>query len=211
MYKTIFIDWNGALSSSKFWWHLENSTRENNEIFERIEKSLFGNLRDLLNPWMLGKMSSEDVIRKVSQDSKLGYNKLFNEFVKSCKSMKLAPGNPIPIISKLRKKGVKVVIATDNMDSFNRWTYPKLKLFNFFDGCLNSCDIKAMKGHQSKNGKSLFFDKYLRSSGLKPKESVLIDDSEDNAGVISGFGIDYLKIESGVGLSPALKNLLSKY
>ncbi len=212
IYKTIFIDWNGTLSSSKFWWHLEKSKNKEDRIFfEKVEKSLFGNLRELLKPWMLGELKSEDVISRVAKNSTLNYDKIFKEFVNSSQSMELISKDLLKIISKLRNKGAKVVIATDNMDSFTRWTYPGLKLFNHFDGFLNSHDLGAMKGHKDKNGKSLFFNEYLVSTGLKPKDSVLIDDSEDKDKIISSFGIDYLRIEPGISLASTLKGLLSNY
>ena len=162
MYKTIFIDWNGTISSSKFWWHLEQSKKsEDNKVFARIEKSLFGNLRETIKPWMLGELQSEDVIDKVAKDSKLEYDKVLKEFIKSCASMEIVSKDVLKLVSKIRKKGTKVVIATDNMDSFTRWTYPGLKLFNHFDGYLNSHYLHAMKGHKDDKGKSLFFRKYL--------------------------------------------------
>lgn len=212
MYNTIFIDWNGTISTSKFWGHLEKSdNKKDREFFNRVEKSLFKNLRDSIKPWMLGGLKSEDIIKRVANDSKLEYDKVFKEFIKSCQTMEFVSLEIPKLVSKFRKKGVKVVIATDNMDSFTRWTYPGLKLYNHFDGFLNSHDIGAMKGHKGKNGKSLFFHKYLILSGLKPQESILIDDSEDKEDTIQNFGIDYLKIEPPKGLVPALKDLLSRY
>src|SRR3990172_11168049 len=146
MYKTIFLDWDGTISSSKFWWHLEKSKkREERIVFQKIEESLFGKFIDLLRPWMIGKFKSEDVIKKISQDTKLNFKYVFDEFVQSCLTMEFTLKDLPALVSELRKKGSKVIIATDNMDSFSRWTYPGLRLSEYFDGFLNSYEIGAMK------------------------------------------------------------------
>lgn len=212
MYKTIFLDWNGTISSSKFWGHLEKSNKKEDKLkFKKIEDSLFGNHRDMLKPWMTGEIKSEDIISVIAKDTKINFKTLYNDFMYSCIKMEFCSNDLLKLVSNFRKNGVKVVIATDNMDSFSRWTYPSLGLYNYFDGFLNSHDIKAMKGHSDEKGRSLFFREYLESAGLKPGESALIDDSEDKDNIISSFGVNYIKIEPNVGLKPALLKLFTKY
>jgi len=208
-YKILFLDWNGTLSTSKFWGHLEKSTEDDKRLFEKIDKTLFGELRHLIKPWMRGEIKSEDVVKEVSDKSGIRYQRVLKQFIVGCKKMEYVDNKCVDLINKIRGNGVRVVIATDNMDSFVRWTVPSLGLNLVFDGILDSYTLKAMKNDFSEAGISLFFDSFIKSNGIGKGESVLIDDSEDKEGKIqSCCGIDYLKIEAGIGLMPALKRIL---
>ena len=206
-YKVIFLDWNGTLSSSKFWGHLENEGYPNNYLFPVIENSLFGNLRYLINPWMRGVKTSEEVINEIAADSKLDYDLIFREFVTSCQKMELVSNEVKKLIKFFRNNGTKMVIATDNMDSFSRWTVPSLKLKNLFDNILDSSTLKVLKNDFTSNGESLFFRKFMSQRKIKIGESMLIDDSDDKENRIQNYGINYLKIKSHIGLPGALDKL----
>ncbi|MAG59733.1 hypothetical protein CMO96_03010 [Candidatus Woesebacteria bacterium] len=86
MYKAVFLDWHNTLSTSKFLEHLEDGSVQDRELFQRIEKSLFGKFRHLLEPWMLGQLASENITKKISKDTGLDKNSIFKAFVKSCKT-----------------------------------------------------------------------------------------------------------------------------
>lgn len=208
-YKVVFLDWNGTISSSKFWGHLEDINHPNNRLFSKIESVLFGKLRHLLKPWMTGQTTSEKVIRQISDKTDLSYEMVMKEFIESCKQMKFGSGNLNKLIQQLRASGTKVVIATDNMDSFPRWTIPSLALTDMFDDILDSYTLKAMKGDFDENGKNLFFSDYLSKNNIQPGESTLIDDSEDKENRIANIGIEYRKIEPIVGLEPELVSILN--
>ncbi len=199
-YKVVFLDWYGTLSTSKFWGHLERS------IHDKIETSLFGNLK-IADSWMRGEFLTENVIEKLAEDTKLGYEMLLTEFVKSCESMKFISDDTDKLVLKLRKKGVKVFIATDNMDSFTRWTVPAMKLDKIFDGVLNSHNLKALK-KDFKAEKSLFFEKFLKDNKIKPGESIIIDDAEDRERKIERSGIVYKRIIHGEGITKELLELI---
>lgn len=206
-YKAIFIDWNGTLSDSKFWGHLEGETHPKHHIFEKIENSLFGTHKHLIKPWMRGKQTSEQIIYQIAKTTKLDRKELFNEFTDSCKNMKLVSDRIFEVTKRLQGNGVKVVIATDNMDSFTRWTIPSMKLETVFDDILNSYDLGALKGDFGDSGESLFFDQFLKKHGLLAKECVLIDDSEDKDGRIQGYGVDYKRINDSSKLVGVLEDL----
>ncbi|NWF65809.1 MAG: hypothetical protein HXY38_16175 [Chloroflexi bacterium] len=210
-YKVVFLDWNGTLSDSKFWGHLENPQHPNSHLFPKIEKTLFGELKHLLKPWMRGETTSEDVISQISEKAELNHNIILNEFVESCKNMKLATRRFTELIKQIQNSGTKVVVATDNMDSFPRWTVPALKLNEIFDDILESHSLKAMKGDFIEDGKSLFFHDFFSKHNIQPQESILIDDSEDRDNKISDFGIEYRKIEPVIGLEPELLRIVDIY
>lgn len=209
-YKVVFIDWNGTLSISKFWGHLEKSSEKDKKMFEKIDKTLFGELRHLIKPWMRGEVCSEKVVKEVSNNSGLDYKKVMDEFVKGCEQMEYVTENCIKKIEKIKNEGIKVVIATDNMDSFIRWTVPAMKLDSIFDDILDSFTLKALKNDFDEKGKSLFFEKYFIDNKLSKGDCVLIDDSEDKENKIQSFGVDYCRIDAGVGTEPALDRIIAE-
>lgn len=207
-YKVVFLDWNGTLSNSKFWGHLEETDPE---LFSSIETALFGQLRSLIKPWMKGDIESEYVIRKIANHGRLNYSQILNEFIHSCKNMEYVSKEVPSLIKRLQKKGAKVVVATDNMDSFNRWTLRYMDECNIFDDVLNSHYLRGMKKDTDRQGQSIFFSDFIKKHYLKPDDSLLIDDSPDDIETIEGFGIDYMHIEPVKGLVPALNRVLGSY
>lgn len=203
--KAVFIDWNGTLSSSKFFEDLENSQPE---VYSGIQETLFGGeLTHLLNPWMMGEIETEEVIHQLGNQLGINQEELLDHFIRSCRNM-IIVNSALDLIHQIRQKGVQVVIATDNMDSFNRWTIPSLKLTEHFDAILNSATLNTRKKDINDDGVSLFFEEYLMLNGFKPEETVLIDDSEDKGGTLSAYGINYRKINFGEGLEEELKDIL---
>lgn len=205
--KIVFIDWSGTLSKSKFWGHLEAS---NNDLFKKIEDSLFKNNIDLIKPWMKGEMTSEDVVKRISDETGLDYKVIFEEFANGCKLMEFVDPKVPELVKKIQKRGIKVYIASNNMDSFNRWTIPAMKLEMLFDGIINSFPIKALKHDFTESGISMFFDQTLTKEGVTAKETILIDDSEDKENKLSNYGINYHRITDQRTLVDELTSLLTQ-
>ncbi len=208
-YKTVFLDWNKTLSQSKFWGHLQDSDSENGSLFKQVEEVLFGQTREVVNPWMRGEYQSEDICQIIADKSKLDYETVFTEFVRSCELMTLSSPEIPRLIEQIKATGATVVIATDNMDSFSRWTWPKLQMDHqgLFDGLLCSYELRALKEDLSEEGVSLFFDQYHQDKNLTYGESVLIDDSPDRRGVFSQIGLDYLQVPTEEEFIASLKRL----
>lgn len=203
--KIVFIDWSGTLSKSKFWGHLEST---DNTFFKQLEDSLFKNNVELLKPWMIGKMTSEDILKKITKETNSEYETVFNEFVRGCKQMEFVDPKIPTLIRNLKKTGTKVYIASNNMDSFDRWTIPAMKLNKLFDGIINSFSMKALKHDFDINGSSLFFNEVFNKESVKPEETILIDDSEDKDNKLTKFGIIYKKISDKVTLVDELIKLI---
>ena len=184
--QAVFIDWHLTLSKSVFWEHM---TTANPERYESLRKSLFVSLRQHHAGWMRGAWTSEQIMALVAQNTKLSYDFVFAEFVRSCQIMQfIAPEVP-GLVAELRRRGVSVVIATDNMDSFSRFTVPAMGLSEMFDDVLNSFNLKALKEDIDTSGRSLFFHDYLRLQDLAPEQCVLIDDCESTLEVAQRIGI----------------------
>lgn len=157
---------------------------------------------------MKAEMTTEEVNAIISKDIGIHFNEIQKEFIKGCELMEFVSEKIPYLIRKLRKSGTKVYIATNNMDSFDRWTVPAMKLEDLFDGIINSFTTKALKQDFDDSGKSLFFNNILNMKKVKPYETVLIDDSEDKGGLLANYGINYIRIDNGNTLEMNLSNLL---
>lgn len=187
MYDTVFIDWDGTLSKSRFWQQWQNDTQYA-ALYQTITAELFSDNKDVSRSWMRGELSSEDICHQLASTSDVSNDVILGALRHSCESMIVADG-ALDKVEELRSLGVKVILATDNMDTFSRWTIPALSLGKKFDGILNSADMGFFKKEKDDTGGSLFFKDYLSTDGL----CALIDDSPDNA-VVEDFGIKWLAI-----------------
>lgn len=211
--KIVFIDWHNALSDYKFFWHLEKSKRKTEiDLFNRITNCLFieDTSTSRIPDWLRGKYTTEQILKDVSDNIGADFNVILDEFIKSCKTMKLVSPNILSIITKLKKQGIRFYLATDNMDSFERWVIPELILDKTFDGILNSYNLGALKMDMDKHGNSMFFTKILELENIEPFETILFDDSEDKDGRLTKYGINYVRIDKENNLESNLLKLLSK-
>ena len=205
--KIIFIDWAKTLSETRFWQHLQDGGKEDKELFNKIDKALFKSGKDL-KPWMRGEVDYKNILQIISKELDIDFKLIRKHFIKSCREMKFVNRKIPKLIKKLRSRNIKTYIATDNMDSFNYWTIPSLNLRELFDGILNSFDIKNLKRDFDKNGESLFFSGILKSEGVKPSETILIDDKEDKDSLFGKYGIDYRQVTSKRKLDKILEEIL---
>lgn len=158
---------------------------------------------------MRGKHKSEDVCKEIAALVGLPFELIYEEFVKSCELMEFCSSEIFNLLNLIKKTGLKVVIATDNMDSFLRWTYPALqeKYGVIFDGVLNSSELGAVKEDMDRNV-NLFFNKYIENKSLKYNDCVLIDDSPDKNGVFSKIGMDYIQVPTTEEFIFSLRKLI---
>ena len=198
MIKAIFIDWDKTLSVSRFWGHWAASAPQS---YELIQKNLFGSSNEVSKAWMRGQFRAEQVIEQLALATSLEKNILLKELEFSCKNMQFIDQSLRETITKIRSGGTKVVIATDNMDTFPRWTVPALQLATLFDHILDSHKLGVLKQDTDKDGKSKFFHSYLASQGIKSNEAVLFD---DNAPYVESFGIKYVQVTEDKTLAAVL-------
>ena len=157
---------------------------------------------------MRGEMNAEDCVHFLAKASGIEANELFVGLIESCKAMTfITPKLPV-LVSELKATGMQVVIATDNMDTFPRWTVPALGLRQLFDGILDSHTLRCLKRDKGGGGESIFFADYLAQHNLAPEECLLVDDSADTVAAVKSFGIDVMRVERGVGVEAALTTLL---
>lgn len=207
--KAVFIDWNGTLSPTNFWSHLEKSEKQSDrELFKLWADTMFVNHKDLIVPWMKGEYTSEDILTLVSKATNTDYETLLKEFIIGCERMEYSSPNIPALVKKLKDKSVIVSIATNNMDSFTRWTVPYMKLDTLFDEIINSFYLNAMKHDLDNDGKAIFFKNFFNKYQVDPNNCIFIDDGEDKMGVITNLGMDYRRVNSSNTLAQELENIL---
>jgi len=205
-YRTIFFDWNKTLSNSLFWEQLGNPEHERHSWNADISRYLFKENRHLIFEWMKGVIDARQIVGKIS--SRYGYSAdiLLEDLAESCRNMQFASDEVLPLIQKLRENGVRCVIATDNMDTFMKYTVPGMELEQYFDGFLSSFDLRRFK-YDTEAESIPFFDNYLQQHGLSYADVVLIDDSPDTSGAYERLGFDILQIADTDDFVKKLKSL----
>lgn len=175
--QNIFVDFDGTICFDYFW----RSAPE--EIKKTIGKFLFQNNTYLLEDWMRGQKSSEDINQIISDNCNLDYNMIWNYFIKDCENMYISE-DILDALSACKKNNTLILI-TDNMDCFNRFTINKLKLSNYFHYIFNSYDYGVLKDDPLPKG---FFKKVIDLNGFDIQKSVLLDNSQKNCDLFNQLG-----------------------
>lgn len=196
MKKVIFIDWSKTLCTDLFWGHLINEQHENHKYFKIIDDWLYKKNRQLINPWMLGKITYQEIAQKISKDTNISAEVIINELRYSCESMRIFDKKVVDLVKKLRRNNMLIVIATDNMDTFNKFTVPALGLDKIFDEIINSFDVGCFKDDKEPQDKIMFFEKFIKKHNLKYSEAILLDDSPDISKKYKKLGFDRVIIGS---------------
>jgi len=172
--KVIFVDWHKTLCSCPFFHHLE---KRDASLYDKLEYRLFEEMPiENFIEWMRGNITKKDIVARLAGND-LPVSKVSELLKQGCETMFLDRKDYLKWIRKIRKKGIKAVIATDNVDTFDEYTVPSLKLMRYFDDILSSCRLRKLK--KDVNGKRLlFFDDFLKKNGIKYDEAMLIDDDE---------------------------------
>ena len=174
--QVLFLDWYRTLSCSRFFEHLESSDPA---LAARLERSMFVDLADLLGPWMRGQLRAEDVVEAVAARCEVDPGRVLQELSTGCRRACFVSPRVADLVQALRRSGRRVVVATDNMDVFARWTVPALGLSELFDDILNSSELGCLKSDTDADGCSRFFGPYLTRLGVPAAEATLVDDAEE--------------------------------
>lgn len=190
--QVIFVDWNKTLSDSLFWEHLQT---EDPETYNLAQSWLFKTCPQDMLQWMSGDKGVDDILSAMAQDIARDKNDLHRELVKSCQQMTFAFEGCLDVIATIRSKGIKVVLATDNMDVFDHYTVPSLKLRDHFDDILNSAVLKCVKGSEDAEGELAFFSSWLALEDIPLKNCVLIDDNVKAKAFFEEKGLRFLPVD----------------
>lgn len=183
--QVVFVDWHNTLSTSRFWAH-DRRSRLPPDVLDNVESYVFSQ-DELVTTWMLGHLSAEEVCALAAEDLGLRPEEVLADLEQSCRGMKLHDPSVVTVLRSLSRRGIKVVLATDNMDTFARWTVPALRLATVFDEILCSASCGWLKASLH-DGHSMFFEPWLTDHGIRPGRGVLVDDHPAEAVEAIGMG-----------------------
>lgn len=172
--RVVFVDWAETLSTSLFWQHRPGS-RLSPADCAAVERCVFARA-ELVRQWMRGAVTAEDVCALAAGGLGLAAADLLADLEHSCRCMEFDDPAAVDSLLALRERGIQVVLATDNMDTFSRWTVPALHLDDIFDAILESSSLRTLK-NDLVDGRSPFFGPWLTDRGIAPSEAVLVDNS----------------------------------
>ncbi len=201
--RAVFIDWYGTLSVSRLWEHWSEPRHPRHSEFQKIQAEWNESLRPLVHRWCLGEIRSEAWAKSVAELINIPVALVLAEMVRSCRNAELVSPEIVPLVRAFREADVKVFIATDNSDSFDRWTVPELGLNRHFDGILNSSNLGVAKF----DSPEIFFGPTLSRYGIDPQEAILLDDSAGQDCAVVQFGMICRQVEFGTGLLIELEAL----
>ena len=184
--KILFVDFNGVISYETFWNSIKDQNHTLHAYYEQIEALLFvgdHKIEGLVDDWMLGKYTSEEIHQIISKRTRAPYRDLFKVFCDDCRHLDIST----PILNGIQtlRKDYYCILRTDNMDTFHRFTLPSNPhLATAFDEVHSSYLLKQLK--KTDGGK--YFINTVTSLGLTIGDSVLIDDSKSNNILFESLG-----------------------
>jgi FMN phosphatase YigB (HAD superfamily) len=211
-YEAVFIDWDGTLSNSRFWERWRDD-EQYTDRYDKIQSSLFKSPEEnnYVQHWMTGFMDHKFILNHLAKTTDIPRQELWDELRYSAENMKFIDESVLPKIQRLRDMSKLVVIATDNMDTFDKWTVPAMGLYEHFDDVLNSSSLRVMKSEISPMySRSKFFFQYLKEMGIAPEETVLIDNSLGTK-CLESVGINFMHVTDLEPLSFHLDTILKDY
>lgn len=179
----IFTDFNGVISYNKYWHSLEEPVHDLHQYFESIEKFIFQESRELLNDWMRGKYTSEEIHGIIGEQIGVDSNELLQVFIEDCRRIDISE-KIIDTLQELKDK-YYLILRTDNMDSFDRFILPRAaRLKEVFDRVDNSFNLGELK--RDNNGK--YFLNRAKEQNIDIKQCYFIDDSQKNCDFYTELG-----------------------
>jgi len=202
--KVLFLDWNKTLSHSLFWSQLSEPNHIYGHYHKIITEWLFNKNSHLIDSWMRGEFTAEQICQFIATENALDYGIIWQTLKESCENMSLCSPKIIDLVKNIRQQGIKVIVATDNMDTFRRFTTQGLGLDKIFDDFLVSCDLGVLKYDINKQVIP-FFDAFMKTNNLNYEEVVLIDDSAEKSGVYNELGFNIVLIKDTYDLLDQLQ------
>jgi FMN phosphatase YigB (HAD superfamily) len=184
--KVLFVDFNGVISYEPFWKRMADPKHSLHNYYEKIEELLFkgeNKIEGLVDDWMLGKYTSEDIHHIIADRLKAPYQEIFDIFCEDCKHLDISR----PILQRIQalRKDYFCILRTDNMDTFHRFTLPaNPHLTQAFDEVHCSYLLHQLK--KTDGGK--YFITTITNLGMKTGNCILIDDSNSNCELFESLG-----------------------
>lgn len=97
-------------------------------------------------------------------------------------------------IEQIRKKGIKVYIASDNERERGNYIMNIIELKNHVDGTFFSYEVKHTKSEK------VYFEKVIEQLGIEAEEVFYTDDDPENIRVAKSLGIQTMLYQKGLDL-----------
>ena len=168
-YKAVFWDFDGVWSKDYFYKNLAKISQKAKEF---TQTKIFGpNGEGRPDKWMRAEIDMNDINRLISKETGIDFDLLTKSFLEDVAQMEIEMRH-IPIVEKLKLKGITVGMVTNNMDVFDIVTRPRLNFDKLFNGLVfNSFAYKKMKSDG-------LFDIAMEKIGHSDYSQILlIDDS----------------------------------
>lgn len=185
--RVIFSDWHGVLSRDAFWASIMQHSRH--PLHAELKAGMAGVFARDVNTaeeWMMGKLSSADVIEGMGIRPRPREDFLMRRLLLDCGRMNVNTGL-FDLLRGLRAEAT-VVIATDNMDCFvsaferarsrRRRRGERVTMADWAaicDDIISSSEVGALKEDPRS-----FFGPWLAEHGLGFSDAVLVDDRPAN-------------------------------
>lgn len=191
MIKAIAFDWGGVLELC----NNRSTAHEMAEKYNLDEEELFQRIDYLEDQYFKGEDCSEnfEIIAKEFNIPKTVLHKSLNKDHEYL---------AFPIAKKLKEKGFKVFILSNQMNSKTAAIRNHNDL-NFFDHCFFSNEIKMMKPDKD------IFEYFLRKTGLDAKDCVFTDDRQENIDAAESLGFHTILYKDNEQLKEELSKLTS--
>src|SRR5690606_27462842 len=102
-------------------------------VMNKINTWIFRDNTDIVNTWMRGQMDVKTVIQQCATATNLCPIMMEETLIQGCRNMTYISSETLPLIKTLRQQGLRIVLATDNMDVFADHTVPHMGLTGIFD------------------------------------------------------------------------------
>ncbi|MEP7103256.1 MAG: hypothetical protein ABI721_00930 [Candidatus Dojkabacteria bacterium] len=198
----LFIDFNGVISYNNFW---NSIYSEAHELFPRrkeINDFVFIESKDFVKEWMVGKHTSEEAHDLLKDKFGIDKEYLFQIFQKDAIDLDVSA----LIMGKLKrlKAKYKLILITDNMDTFSRFTLPNNPILSeVFDGIFISYNTGKLK--KTDSGRIFKEIAQIFDGGLD--KSIFIDDSKSNCDLFETLGGKSICVTGETEVLKELSNL----
>ena len=184
--KILFVDFNGVISYDPFWKSMTDTKHPLHVYYKQIEELLFkgeNKIEGLIEEWMLGDYTSEDIHHIIADKLDAPYQQIFDVFCEDCKHLDISK----QILQRIQalRKDYYCILRTDNMDTFHRFTLPANNyLTEAFDEIHSSYLLRQLK--KTDGGK--YFVTTVADLGVTFGNCSFIDDSKSNIALFESLG-----------------------
>lgn len=201
--KLLLIDFNGVISYNNFWQDIYDPSHKLYKRRTEINDFVFKDNFPIVKEWMTGKHTLEDIHSLIEKELGIKSNYLLPIFVKGAKEIDISS----KILSQLKErksKNYNVLLVTDNMDSFCRFTRP----FNsILDDTFEDVYDSYTTGLLKKDNNGEIFRVIANDLGYSLEDSVLIDDSKSNCELFESIGGSSINVTGENNVLETLKRL----